>query len=191
MPGKLSVRQGKKAVYIVPLRAIASEKYSEFKEKYGKYGIRIGISIGDLDQSDPWLAGMDIIIATSEKMDSLLRHGLSWAGEIGTVIADEIHLLDSAGRGPTLEVVLTRLRHVSNPVILGLSATISNYEELASWLDAVPVKSDYRPVDLKMGMYFDGKLSFYPEGSEDVDSEEGPLAGMINQVLELVTLFVR
>ncbi|MCJ7816707.1 MAG: DEAD/DEAH box helicase, partial [Candidatus Aenigmarchaeota archaeon] len=114
----------RKVVYIVPLRALASEKYEEFKKKYEPLGIRVGMSIGDYDQSDPWLANYDLIIVTSEKMDSLLRHGISWTDSIGLVVADEIHLLDSPNRGPTLEIVLTRLMHSTKPEILGLSATI-------------------------------------------------------------------
>ncbi|HDD72548.1 MAG TPA: DEAD/DEAH box helicase, partial [Candidatus Aenigmarchaeota archaeon] len=72
-----SVRSGRKVVYIVPLKALATEKYQEFREKYGPLGIKTAISIGDLDSSDPWLANYDIIITTSEKFDSLLRHGIS------------------------------------------------------------------------------------------------------------------
>ena len=45
----------KKAVYIVPLRALASEKYEGFKEKYEKMGIKFAISVGDYDSSDHWL----------------------------------------------------------------------------------------------------------------------------------------
>lgn len=58
--------KGKKTLYIVPLKALASEKYSEFKEKYGKMGLKVALSVGDRDSSDSWLAGYDVIIATSE-----------------------------------------------------------------------------------------------------------------------------
>jgi helicase len=178
-----TVSKGKKVVYIVPLKALATEKYADFKEKYGPMGIRTAISIGDLDSTDTWLAGYDIVIVTSEKMDSLLRHGITWTDSIGLVIADEIHLLDSPGRGPTLEVVLTKLRQSVNPRILGLSATISNYKELAEWLQATAVKSDYRPVRLFSGVYYDGKVNFRPDVEIDVD-RESPLEEMINQTME-------
>ncbi|MFC2144027.1 DEAD/DEAH box helicase [Candidatus Aenigmatarchaeota archaeon] len=143
-----AIKQNKKVIYIVPLKALASEKYHEFKEKYGPLGIKIAISIGDMDSSDPWLADYDLVIATSEKLDSLLRHGIPWAGSIGLVVADEIHLLNDPGRGPTLEIVLTRLRQIANPKILALSATINNYGEMSDWLEAKSVWSDYRPIDL-------------------------------------------
>jgi helicase len=169
----------KKAIYIVPLRALANEKYEDFKKKYEPLGIKIGMSIGDYEKSDPWLASYDLIIATSEKMDSLLRHGIGWVDSIGLVIADEIHLLDSPDRGPTLEIVLTRLIHASNPKILGLSATISNYQELAGWLDASPVKSDYRPVKLYMGVCCDNNVDFLPKKELTLSPEEPALVELV------------
>jgi helicase len=173
------LKEGKKAIYIVPLRALANEKYEEFKKKYEPMGLKIGMSIGDYDQSDPWLANYDLIIATSEKMDSLLRHGINWTGSIGLVIADEIHLLDSPDRGPTLEIVLSRLIHTSNPRILGLSATISNYQELAEWLGAVAVKSDYRPVKLYMGVCHESKVNFLPKKEITLSPEEPALVELV------------
>ncbi len=178
-----TVKKGKKVVYIVPLRALATEKYEEFKEKYSSLGIKTAISIGDFDSSDPWLAKYDIIIVTSEKFDSLLRHGVSWIDSVGLVIADEIHLLNSPDRGPTLEIVLTRLRQTINPRILGLSATISNYKELSEWLDAVAVNSDYRPVKLYAGVYFDRKIYFLPKREIEL-SGDLPLESMVVQALE-------
>lgn len=165
-----TIGEGKKVVYIVPLRALAQEKYEDFKRKYEPLGLKVGISIGDLDSSDSWLARFDLIIVTSEKLDSLLRHGIGWASSIGLVIADEIHLLTDPGRGPTLEIVLTRLREF-NPLILGLSATISNHEELAAWLRAEAVHSDYRPVKLFKGVCFDNEVTLVPHRRYDVASE--------------------
>jgi len=76
-----------KVLYLCPLRALASEKYREFQryskiEKPDGTPIKVIISTGDYDSSDPWLSGNDIIIATNEKADSLLRHRVSWMNEI-------------------------------------------------------------------------------------------------------------
>ncbi len=158
-----AIKKGTKVVYIVPLRALASEKYHDFKEKYEPLGIRIALSIGDLDASDPWLSKFDLIIVTSEKFDSLLRHGIPWIDQIGLVVADEIHLLNDPGRGPTLEVTITKLKTLINPQILALSATIKNYEEIAEWLGAKAVRSDYRPVKLYRGVCFDRKIHYEPK----------------------------
>lgn len=157
-----------KSVYIVPLKALASEKYTEFSEKYTKLGMKIAISIGDLDSSDKWLERYDVIIVSNEKMDSLLRHGVPWISSISLVVCDEVHMLNDASRGPALEVVLTRLRDVSNAQFLALSATIKNSEEIAEWLKAVLVKSEYRPVKLHYGVA-------YPDSSGTrIEYEEKP-----------------
>jgi helicase len=156
-----SIIEGKgKAIYIVPLKALANEKFKEFKRKYGGL-FNVVMSIGDIDSADPYLINYDLIICTSEKFDSLLRHHAPWIKYVSTVIVDEIHLLNDNGRGPTLEILLTILRQVLKEVqILGLSATIGNPEELADWLDAELVQDDWRPVKLHQGVYYQGKIEF-------------------------------
>jgi len=148
-----------KTIYVVPLKALASEKFRDFKNKYSF--IKTALSIGDIDSSDPYLADYDLIITTSEKFDSLIRHRASWLNQISLVVFDEIHLLNDPGRGPTLEIVITILRKLlKNIQILGLSATIGNPKQLAEWLDAKLVEDDWRPVKLHKGIYLNGKIEF-------------------------------
>ncbi|RLI30736.1 hypothetical protein DRO51_04660, partial [Candidatus Bathyarchaeota archaeon] len=154
-----------KVIYLVPLRALASEKYDDFlkytsiKKPNGR-NIRVAISTGDYDTSDPQLGKHDIIIATNEKVDSLLRHRAEWLKEVTLVVADEIHLLRDADRGATLEFTLTALKRFNpNLQILALSATIGNVEEIAEWLKANYVVMDWRPVPLREGVvWFDEVL---------------------------------
>ncbi len=149
-----------KVVYIVPLKALANEKFKDFNKRY-KQIIKIALSIGDLDKKDPHLSEYDLIITTSEKLDSLIRHNVSWVKDISLVIVDEIHLLNDVGRGPTLEILLIILRKILKKMqIIGLSATIGNPEELASWLNAKVVKDSWRPVELKKGIYLNGEIEF-------------------------------
>ena len=69
------------------------------------------------------------------------------------VVADEVHLLNEAERGPTLEVVLARLMQINPDIqILALSATINNVDEIAEWLKAEYVTTEWRPVTLKEGV---------------------------------------
>ncbi|MBI4019450.1 MAG: DEAD/DEAH box helicase [Candidatus Aenigmarchaeota archaeon] len=154
---------GGKSVYLVPLKALGSEKYDEFKKRYEKIGMKVAISVGDMDSEDMWLRNYDLIIASNEKMDSLLRHRAAWVRDLTLVISDEVHLLDDSSRGPTLEMVLTRLRAESNAQILALSATIKNASEIAGWLSAELVKSDYRPVKLRKGVFLDNCIHFDKE----------------------------
>ncbi|MEM5779375.1 MAG: DEAD/DEAH box helicase, partial [Candidatus Aenigmatarchaeota archaeon] len=102
----------------------------------------------------------DIIVCSNEKMDSLIRHGIRWIDEVGLIICDEIHLIGDESRGSTLEVTLTKLRELTNARIIALSATIKNYEELAKWLDATYITSDWRPVELYEGICFENKIEF-------------------------------
>lgn len=150
-----------KAVYVVPLRALASEKYADFKRRYGEL-CRIALSIGDLDGADPYLEGYDLIVTTSEKLDSLIRHRAHWLRQISVLIIDEIHLLNDASRGPALEMIITLLRQrLPKLQLVALSATIGNPETLAAWLEAGLVLDDWRPVELRKGIYLDGRLNFY------------------------------
>lgn len=148
-----------KAAYIVPLRALASEKYRQFKRDYPN--LKIGLSSGELDTQDSYLSGADVIITTSEKFDSLLRHKAEWIRKLKTVVIDEIHLLNDSSRGPTLEIIITIIKkELPKAQLIGLSATIGNPEELAEWLDAELIKDSWRPVDLKKGVYLNGEITF-------------------------------
>ena len=93
------------------------------------------MSIGDLDSLDRWLEDYDIILASTEKLDSLIRHGLNWLDSIGCIVIDEIHMLDEEGRGPTLEILISKLKRMcTDAQILALSATVGNSKELAEWM---------------------------------------------------------
>jgi helicase len=152
------IARGGKCLYIVPLKALASEKFEDFSGK----SVKVGISTGDLDRRDEYLGRNDIIVATSEKVDSLLRNAAPWLPEITLLVIDEVHLIDSPDRGATLEMVITKMRS-RNPgmQLIALSATIGNPGSLAQWLDAPMVTSTWRPVDLRQGVYYDGTIQFH------------------------------
>jgi helicase len=152
-----TITNGGKCLYIVPLKALASEKFEEF----GNKGVRVGIATGDFDRRDDMLGKNDIIVATSEKVDSLLRNNARWIADITLLVVDEVHMIDSQGRGPTLEMVIAKMRF-RNPAmqVIGLSATIGNPDKLAGWLDAELVTSTWRPVDLRQGVFFNDCIHF-------------------------------
>ncbi|MFX1276039.1 MAG: DEAD/DEAH box helicase [Promethearchaeota archaeon] len=146
-----------KSVYLVPFKALATEKYYHFLKSYKKYSINILLSIGDFDVDDRELARADLIVTTYEKLDSILRnfHDKDWIFDISTVIVDEIHVIGENHRGPRLESLIVRLNELLNkPQIIGLSATIANAEFFCSWLnslgnDTILIQSNERPVPLK------------------------------------------
>lgn len=175
--------RGKKSLYIVPLRALASEKWNDL-QPFRELGIKIGISTGDLSQASSHLSRNDIIICTSEKADSLLRHGAGWLNEVEIVVADEIHLINDYSRGPTLEMVLTRMR-VMNPnlQIIALSATIQNADAIASWLDARLFESEWRPVPLREGIFYKDTIYFL-DGAEKAIEGTGKTERLVVDTIE-------
>lgn len=178
-----SALSGKRALYIVPLRALASEKFDSFS-RFSKLGLRIGISTGDFEKKDERLGRNDIIIATSEKADSLIRNGASWVHKIGVLVVDEIHLLDSTNRGPTLEMTMTKLMHLNPEMqVIGLSATVANGRELADWIKGEIVASDWRPVRLREGVLLEDRLVF-PDG--ELKLENRSRDHVLNLVLDTI-----
>ncbi|HEX9907431.1 MAG TPA: DEAD/DEAH box helicase [Thermoplasmata archaeon] len=174
-----AVLKGGKALYIVPLKALASEKYEELS-KFESLGLKVGESSGDYDEIDPKLHMYDIVVATSEKTDSLLRHRSKWLEQLSVVIADEVHLVNDPDRGPTLEVTLVKFR-TFNPdaQIIALSATIRNAKELAEWLGAALVESDWRPVPLKHGVYSDGEIFFTDNSKRRIEGGPEPVRDLV------------
>ena len=172
-----AVKEGKKGIFLVPLRALAWEKVTELRDicKNILNGAKIGVSVGDFDKVRG-LSKYDIIVATSERADSLIRHNPSWLTEVGCLVSDEIHLINDSNRGPTLEVTLSKFREINPDIqIIGLSATVSNSKEVAKWLEATLVESDFRPVPLKKGICIANEIEW--DESEfkriDIDGTEG------------------
>ena len=149
-----------KVVYLTPLRALTSEKFEEFKKleklSLGRK-IKVAISTGDSKEKKEKLEDADVIFLTNESMDANMAFQKDWIYDIGLVVSDEIHLIGDSGRGPTLEIILTRLRSgffgKNPPKIIGLSATISNSDELADWLNCELIESTFRRVPLSEAVY--------------------------------------
>jgi helicase len=173
-----------KALYIVPLKALAEEKYHDFKE-FEHLGFNVGMSVGDFDDLGRELEKRDIVVATSEKADSLSRHDLNWIERLSVVVADEVHLMHDPSRGPTLEVLLARIRTI-NPrcQLIALSATIQNSVEIAEWLDAEHVTSDFRPVELKEGVFLDGEVMYTDNSRESFPHLDDPVVSVVTASAE-------
>ena len=170
------LNKGKKVVYLTPLKALATEKFNEFKvitdlSCFRNRRVNIGISTGDYDSSGSELVDKDVIILTNEKMDSILRHDPNWIYDVGLFIIDEIHLLTERERGPTLEIILTKIKLMpQKPQIIGISATISNSDEVAEWLTCEPIQSNWRPTELIEGVYNYGKVTMNDGTNYHIDN---------------------
>ena len=115
------------------------------------------MAVGDRAGETVSLDQADVIVATSEKFDSLMRNRDGFLNQVSIVVADEVHLIHDQSRGPTMEVNLARVKHERPEAqILALSATVGNADEIADWLQAKKIQSDWRPVVLRYGTVCDG-----------------------------------
>lgn len=179
------IERKQKVVYTCPLRALASEHFREFKRKYSQtLDIKAALSIGDLDSSSSYLQNYDIIFTTYEKLDSLIRHRAEWISSIGLLVLDEVHELDS-DRGPTLEMLVTKMRFLQPKAqLLALSATIPNSDEIAKWLNAELIQSNFRPVELREGIFFEDEIHFSKQ-KEKIETAQDAVSALVNDTLHL------
>ncbi|KAL6700556.1 Sec63 Brl domain-containing protein [Trichoderma pleuroticola] len=146
-----------KIVYIAPLKALVQEQVGNFGKRLEPYGIRVSELTGDRQLTKQQISETQIIVTTPEKWDVITRKATdaSYTNLVRLIIIDEIHLLHD-DRGPVLESIVSRTirktEQTGEPVrIVGLSATLPNYRDVASFLR----------VDTKKAMFhFDG--SFRP-----------------------------
>lgn len=161
VPGAM---KGKKFIFLTPLVALANQKYRDFKKKYNKLGLKVSIRVGmsrinakeELSIHDDRVNDADIIVGTYEGIDFLLRSGKSAElGDLGTVVVDEIHMLDDEERGPRLKGLIRRLQSIFPDLqMIGLSATIKNPNEIAEEFRMKLVEYDRRPVPLERHLIF-------------------------------------
>ncbi|MGB9741194.1 MAG: DEAD/DEAH box helicase [Candidatus Bathyarchaeia archaeon] len=140
-----------------------------------------------IPECENFVAGIGGVIChnTNEKADSLLRHRAKWMDEVSLIVADEVHLLNDAERGPTLEVVLARFMQINPDVqILALSATINNVEEIAAWLKAGYITTEWRPILLKEGVLLHDEIQFKDGDAHKIERKTGNPA--INLALSTV-----
>ena len=167
---------GSRAVYIVPLKALATEKFEELSQLGKALNLTIGLGIGDSTSEAKKINECDILVCTSEKLDSIIRNRSEVMSNVSIIVADEFHLLNDVSRGPTLEINLTKLRYLKpNAQIIALSATVGNCQELADWLGADLITSDWRPVALEYSTFHDLHLEPRLVQSSALSSEPSEL----------------
>jgi helicase len=142
--------QGRKAAWLVPQRSLTDEHNRDL-ELWRRQGIRVERLSGERSVDIERISAADMWVATTEKFEALCRMTSlrPVLADVGALIVDEIHLLGDTGRGPTLEALLARMLGETAPMrIVGLSATVSNAEEIAVWLRARLHRVGWRPTRL-------------------------------------------
>ncbi|MCC6699543.1 MAG: DEAD/DEAH box helicase, partial [Candidatus Hydrogenedentes bacterium] len=151
----------KKVIYVVPLKALAEEKFEDFREKYAPYGIKVIISTRDRREFDGQLEGgnFSIAVVVYEKLAQLLVRRPERLEEVELLIADELEILSDPDRGAQVELLLTRILQTKCRMI-GLSAVIGHADKLAHWMKADLALHERRPVELRYGVLHEGVFKY-------------------------------
>ncbi len=158
--------KGGRVIYLVPLRAVAEEKYNEFRERYKEYGIRVIISTGDhREYDDDLLAGnFDLAVVVFEKLLNLSVAKPAVLDSLTLIVVDECQMISADTRGARLEILLTKIRRVANrPRIIGLSAVAENTGAFDTWLRCKLLAHTERPVELREGVVSNDFIFAYRE----------------------------
>ncbi|PID53899.1 MAG: RNA helicase [Micrococcales bacterium] len=141
----LALREGRKAIYTTPIKALSNQKYHDLLARYGKG--TVGLLTGDasIDGEAP------VVVMTTEVLRNMLYAQSTTLTGLGYVVMDEVHYLADRFRGPVWEEVIIHLP--PDVRLIALSATVSNAEEFGDWLrtvrgDTQVVVSEHRPVPL-------------------------------------------
>ncbi|EEA04782.1 DEAD/DEAH box helicase family protein [Cryptosporidium muris RN66] len=158
---ELSNKNGKKTIYTSPIKALSSQKYREFQNRFRNYPShptitqrnRVGIITGDISMNPD----AQCVIMTTEILRTMLYRNDPYIDQLQTVIFDEVHYINDLDRGVVWEEVLILLPPRIQLVLL--SATIPNYLEFANWLGRIRqntvycIRTLHRPVPLKHYLY--------------------------------------
>src|SRR5690625_3975951 len=141
----LALRQGKKAFYTTPIKALSNQKYTDLVAVHGED--KVGLLTGDTSRNPE----AQIVVMTTEVLRSMLYADSNTLENLGYVVMDEVHYLADRFRGAVWEEVIIHLPE--SVQLVALSATVSNAEEFGAWLDTVRgstsvVVSEHRPVPL-------------------------------------------
>ncbi|WP_225763761.1 DEAD/DEAH box helicase [Stenotrophomonas sp. Marseille-Q4652] len=153
-----AVVAGKKAVFLLPYRALVNEKFDEFTERYGPAGVRVVRCSGDSsDGIGPVMAGRyDLAFFTYETFLNLALRSPRLLNQLGVVVVDEGQFITDPHRGITVELIFSMLlrarQRAIQPQLLVLSAVIGDLNSFDRWLDVPLLLSRERPVPLVEGV---------------------------------------
>jgi ATP-dependent RNA helicase HelY len=142
-------------IYTTPLKALSNQKFRDLGARYGEANVGLVTGEHTLNDSAP------VVVMTTEILRNILYDEPRRIDSAGDVILDEVHYIDDHPRGTVWEEVIIECpRHVR---ITGLSATISNVDEVAEWMSGLRgamgvVTRTERPVSLELWLCFDRQL---------------------------------
>jgi len=160
--GELAALRGvldrKRALFLLPMKALVNDKYAEFTRKYQSFGLRTIRATGDIADDIPALmrGQYDVCLMTYEKCAALVLGQPHILRDVGTIVIDEVQMIVDSSRGANLEFLLTLIRasrrHGAEPQLIALSAVIGDSNGLERWLNARLLRREERPVPLDEGV---------------------------------------
>ena len=170
MLGELAAVRGaldkRRALFLMPLKALVNDKMRQFQRVYGPFGIRTIEATGETDDITPLLRGRyDIALLTYEKFSAIALTHPYVLEQVGTIVIDEVQMIADMSRGANLEFLLTlirmRRRDGLNPQLIALSAVIGDTNGLERWLGGRLLRRVERPVPLDEGVVcYDGRFRY-------------------------------
>ena len=151
-------RLGRRAVVLLPTRALVHEQAEGWQEAYGRLGLRVVISTGEaVDDDDLFRRNQyDVAVFTYEKFAALVGAQPSVLDSLGLVILDELQMIEDDSRGRTVELLLLQLRRHQRrdgwPQLIVLCAEVEDLSRIGEWLGLTPVGPGARPVPLREGV---------------------------------------
>jgi len=152
-----------KTIYLVPLKSLAQEKHTHFKNLYSKCGLEIVTSSRDYREDDDKIIKGDynIAVIVYEKFHYFLFKYPDFLAEVSLIIVDELQMINDPGRGPLLESMIDHLkRKVENLRIIALSTPLENQEAVLKWFSAKALVSHHRPIELRIGIVREGIFKY-------------------------------
>jgi superfamily II DNA/RNA helicase len=170
MLGELAAVRGaldrRRALFLMPLKALVNDKLRQFQGVYGPFGIRTIEATGETDDVSPLLRGQyDIALLTYEKFTAIALTNPNVLEQAGTIVIDEVQMIADESRGSNLEFIMTllrmRRRDGLEPQVIALSAVIGDTNGLERWLGGRLLRRVERPVPLDEGaVCSDGRFRY-------------------------------
>lgn len=170
--------QGRRVFYLTPTKALAEALYAQFVRMYAPLGLRVEVSTQDRRGADRRIARgeFDLAVTVPEKLWAMVQASPALVGTVGALVVDELQLVGDPDRGPCLELLMARFLQSGETQIVGLSAVLSNGQELAHWLRARLVEDRQRPVELRKGVWQGGVFEYLEHNGGRSGTEEMPAA---------------
>ena len=161
-----ALQSGTKVVYTTPLKALSNQKYHDFVRQYGEPTVGLVTGENSINPDAP------VVVMTTEILRNLIYEDLQRLDMVSYVVLDEVHYIDDFPRGSVWEEIV--IQAPTTIKLVGLSATIGNFREIAEWMaenrgGMETVFHDVRPVELKLWLAINNRFLPLFKGDGGID----------------------